>query len=429
MVFNLTPETIVTSLGIGQSLFFGVFILAARRHNSANIFLAGFMFAMAAVWVGDFFLAASPTPEVELFFLPIDTLLAPLMFLYALELTAPTPGRLSRRHLLHLSAAGVALLLLLPWVLLPSELKHLPIALDLGWAGTVEGHLWPTGDAGPAFSNRTAPASLIVATLCLFLLIVLYQAQLTAYVVALIVISRGYQKRIRRPLPESDRAKLRWLGFLCVWCVVIWLTVVPVNLLEFAQPLGAEADLMQEIAQLAIIYLLGFAGVRQPLVFSAGASRTKASVDANPEKTAFDPATSGPSPRAQSKYARSGLSTAALERIAEKLKRAMYAEHLYLECSLTLPQLAKRTGISANHISQVLNEHLGRNFFDFVNGFRVEAAKGHLLTSDRTILDIALASGFNSKSTFNAAFKKIVGQTPGQYRSQRSATQLLTSLD
>jgi AraC-like DNA-binding protein len=86
---------------------------------------------------------------------------------------------------------------------------------------------------------------------------------------------------------------------------------------------------------------------------------------------------------------------------------------------LTLPVLARQLDCSPNHLSQVINEKLNENFFDFVNRHRIEEAK-RLLTQDerpQKILAIALDTGFNSKSAFYNAFKKQVHMTPAQYRS------------
>jgi AraC-like DNA-binding protein len=69
-----------------------------------------------------------------------------------------------------------------------------------------------------------------------------------------------------------------------------------------------------------------------------------------------------------------------------------------------------------------LNDHLSVNFYDYVNGWRIKAACDALRTTDLTVVTISEDVGFNAKSTFNASFKKITGQTPRQYRA--SVTEL-----
>lgn len=93
-------------------------------------------------------------------------------------------------------------------------------------------------------------------------------------------------------------------------------------------------------------------------------------------------------------------------------------EALYFEPALTIGQVAKRSGYPEYLVSAVINRRLGGSFWDYINRLRIEAARVRLAdTNDtRTILDIAYACGFTSKSTFNAAFKKQVGETPSTYR-------------
>ena len=98
----------------------------------------------------------------------------------------------------------------------------------------------------------------------------------------------------------------------------------------------------------------------------------------------------------------------------------MESEKPYLEGDLVLPQLAQQLGISANYLSQIINEQLQVNFYDFVNGSRVEEAKRWMRNAGQQntkILNIALDSGFNSKSAFYTAFKKATSMTPTQYRN------------
>ena len=126
----------------------------------------------------------------------------------------------------------------------------------------------------------------------------------------------------------------------------------------------------------------------------------------------------------KSKYEKSGLSEETKNDISKRLKETMKKQRLYLEPDLTLNKLAEILNVSQNHLSQVINEVFGKNFFDFVNGYRIEEAKKFLTsheTQDWTILAIAYEVGFQSKSTFNAVFKKIVDMTPSQYKKENGA--------
>jgi AraC-like DNA-binding protein len=85
---------------------------------------------------------------------------------------------------------------------------------------------------------------------------------------------------------------------------------------------------------------------------------------------------------------------------------------------LSLRSLSDHTNISTNYISQVINQKTDSHFFDYINRFRIDAAKEQLAMKDEktTVLDIAYNVGFNSKSTFNTAFKRHTDLTPTEYR-------------
>ena len=119
------------------------------------------------------------------------------------------------------------------------------------------------------------------------------------------------------------------------------------------------------------------------------------------------------------KYKSSGLSSDRTREYGLLLEKAMEQERLYLDPDLTLAKLAEAATIPAKPLSQVINERFGMNFNDYVNRLRVEEAKRLLLdpaAGDFKLLRVAFASGFNSKSVFNAAFKKHTGLSPSEFR-------------
>lgn len=123
------------------------------------------------------------------------------------------------------------------------------------------------------------------------------------------------------------------------------------------------------------------------------------------------------------KYAKSGLSSEQLVEYKSRLEQVMLSQHTYVRSDLTLPKLASAIDCSVNHLSQVINAGFGMSFFDYLNQFRIEHAKRLLSEVDgqsSAVLNIAFTVGFNSNSAFYAAFKKYVGQTPGQYRRSQS---------
>ncbi len=109
--------------------------------------------------------------------------------------------------------------------------------------------------------------------------------------------------------------------------------------------------------------------------------------------------------------------------VAARLTQLMQGDALYREPTLTIARLARRTGYPEYLVSAVINRRFGCPFWDYVNGYRVAAARGCLLNPNdaRTALEIAYACGFTSKSTFNAAFKRLTAETPSACRARASS--------
>ena len=121
------------------------------------------------------------------------------------------------------------------------------------------------------------------------------------------------------------------------------------------------------------------------------------------------------------KYVNTRLSPAESERIKNQLLVLVEKEKPFLDPLLSIESLADQLRVQRHHLSQVLNERLNKNFFDFVNYYRIETAKDHLLDITKnhfTIAAIAYDSGFNSVSSFNIVFKKHTSLTPSQFKKE-----------
>ena len=106
----------------------------------------------------------------------------------------------------------------------------------------------------------------------------------------------------------------------------------------------------------------------------------------------------------------------------EKLKSIILEEELFLNPKLSIHDLSERTGIPRRQISQLLNQNMGVNFFDYINSFRVEYFKEKLIdpkSAPFTIQALAEKSGFQSMSTAYGAFKKVTGMTPAKYKKSQ----------
>jgi AraC-like DNA-binding protein len=225
-----------------------------------------------------------------------------------------------------------------------------------------------------------------------------------------LAVLRTYRARPTLEQVSADEAALHlaWLRRLVVVMAVIWV-LATFERVERATGsrdydwLGTALGWLITIA----LYLLAWFGLRQRILIPPGFSEAQPLADDS----------------AAARYERSGLDAEQCRQIAAELTRLMTNERLYVDGAFDLQALSQRSGWPPNYISQALNQGLGRNFFEFVNGFRVSAAETCLVDpgDTRTILDIALACGFGSKSTFNTLFKRINGSTPSEFRRTRMA--------
>lgn len=120
------------------------------------------------------------------------------------------------------------------------------------------------------------------------------------------------------------------------------------------------------------------------------------------------------------KYAGSNLSQAKLNVYMNKLENHMKENERFLDSELSLNDLSEELNIPSKMLSQVINEGYDCNFFDFVNKYRIDQAKSIFINqtdSKITVQEVMYDSGFNSKSSFNTAFKKFTSFTPTQYKN------------
>jgi AraC-like DNA-binding protein len=114
----------------------------------------------------------------------------------------------------------------------------------------------------------------------------------------------------------------------------------------------------------------------------------------------------------------------ARSRIRRKLDEAMNTGRLHRDSSVTLRALCVSLKENPHYVSQVINQDLETNFYDLIKKHRVEDAMTALIAEpEKSVLDIALDVGFNSKSTFNAAFRQHAGMTPREFRATRRSAQ------
>lgn len=217
-----------------------------------------------------------------------------------------------------------------------------------------------------------------------------------SYVVAALVRVQRYRRRLRQQRSDADRMTLRWIDALSVGQILIW-CVAAVTTTTTAIP-GVDYHLIYG-AVAAWVCVVGWFSLSQPPVARESPPADDVEVAGTGTQTARDDDSRFPA-------------------VEARLSQLMAQDLLYREPALTMGQLARRSGYPEYLVSAVINRRLGGNFWEYINRYRIDAAAACLSDRDdgRTILDIAYACGFTSKSTFNAAFKRQMGQTPSAYR-------------
>jgi len=105
----------------------------------------------------------------------------------------------------------------------------------------------------------------------------------------------------------------------------------------------------------------------------------------------------------------------------ERLDKHLSESGTYKNSNLTIAILARELGIPKRTLSELINDHYDQNFVDFINTHRINNAKKILMNPadpNQTILEVLYEVGFNSKSSFNTAFKKKTGLTPSEFKSK-----------
>jgi len=239
----------------------------------------------------------------------------------------------------------------------------------------------------------------------------------SVYSILTFIVIRNHQRELMHRLSyTSITATLNWLKIISISFYSVYLIVFilgGINIIGNYIPFDPYYVLFVFVALLSFAF--SFYGVKQPELFSYSSAGTG---DFETDDTA------GTATPGQEKYLRSGLKSAQAHEMLAILIKVMQEQKPYLERDLSVYDLSSLTGISRHHITQVLNETHGRNFYTFVNEYRVNEAVARITDkrySHYTILAIAYDSGFNSKSAFNKVFREHMGMTPSEYRDQQTA--------
>lgn len=227
-----------------------------------------------------------------------------------------------------------------------------------------------------------------------------------------------HRARIENEFSYHEKVTLSWLRhWILLEIIGFWISFLIVWAGEFEWVGFLFSFKVIAIVIIFNIVVIGFFGIRQRAIF------TNIPV-ANPPKEETN---------TKSKYEKSAVPDNVLDELTNRLEELMNNDKPYLNPKLDIDSLAQMADTRKHYLSQALNDQLKINFYDYVNGFRVEEFKNRSIdpsNSHLSILGIALDCGFNSKSSFNSIFKKREGLTPSEFKkNMKSNTSNPTDLD
>lgn len=369
--------TILNIVGATQGFLLALALVSIKsgRRQSKKL-LAALVLTTSITVIGSVLYATRYIIEVPFaiqVFSPFQFLIGPLLFLYVrtLIIEKPEPGR---KSFLHFIPAVVCFVYYLPLYFQDRESK-LEYIID-------------------ALQNYPTPEWRIRSYLSGFH-ILLYLISSTSMLIKLL-------RKSSRQTKIAENKNLPWIRNLLIIALVIW--AVGVFRLLFAYSPRPETMLVFPLCLSIWVYLLGYLALRSPEVLTGV------------EEMSTPPA---------KRYEKSTLTPVKAENYLGRLLQLMTDEKPFAEGEITLQKIAERLSISPHHLSQIINEQLKQNFFDFINSYRIEEVKRIMKDSKYkhlSIIAVAEEAGFSSKSSFNSIFKKHTGMTPSQFRKNLAAS-------
>jgi AraC-like DNA-binding protein len=365
-------------VGSGLALFLCFLLMGKKGKSGADTILALWMLFTA---MDLFFFYYDRSEVIFEFFLLVH---GPFLLIYIRFLTGDLPRKRSLL-MLHFIPAVAAYAYFLPLYILPSHNAEFFLAHQA--------------------ENDTETYYIVTYILVLI--------SGMCYLTRSIMLLWQYRQGIKDQFSYIEKMKLNWLKFLILGITVIWgIVLIPFDDMSLVQNNldFLEDDIFDHLIGFLVvvfIFLIGYFGIRQTTIFvSSGSSEEPGSN----------------SKRVRTRYARSNLTGEVADKLQEKLLREVKERKLFLKNDITLGELAVQLEANTTYLSQVINERCHSNFCDFINMYRVEEFKSRvsdIITKKESILSLAFECGFNSKSSFNAIFKRQTGCTPRDFVRQQ----------
>lgn len=365
---------VIILLGIIQGYFLAIVLFNNRNGNyEANRYLAMLLCAFSTGIFNIFLLQTDQyfilyrTSKFSAF---IILLFGPLFFFYVRSLIYQI-SRLQCRDIFHFIPALLVFFRFIPYYLADNATKESFIL-------------------SPRNFKTFKPEHYEYLTIIIF-----SQIHLWIYLFVVLHLLKQYRQIVKEYYSNIEQHNLDWIQFFISLFATVYMVFFMASIMLLKYNYQISFNILGITVSLAI-FVLGYHGLKQTALI-----------------TITPPKPLKPEPAELPPDLTRSLTT--------QLNMLMNKEKLFTNPELNLDDLAKRLNISRNFLSQFINEYLQTNFFDYINGFRVEEMKRLLLDTEKeymTIYALAVEAGFSAKSTYNRIFKQLTGMTPSEFRQK-----------
>ncbi len=235
------------------------------------------------------------------------------------------------------------------------------------------------------------------------------------YIILIIKLLRSHEKKISEYFSyDSLRINLKWLKWITICFFLSYGFAITVILFApiFIRNPFLNPRFAPDVGTTFFIFMFSLFAVKQPVIFRGGGSMESSNDEKNIDNDII---------LRERKYEKSGLKDSDAENFLKSLECYMRSEKPFLDPDLTIVSISEKLDIPKHYLTEIINRTLNKNFYTYVNEFRINEAKKKISDknySEHSIIRIAYDSGFNSKSTFNKIFKQVTSLTPSEYRQR-----------
>ena len=226
--------------------------------------------------------------------------------------------------------------------------------------------------------------------------------QITPYMIVCFKLILNYHNTLKNYYSSIEKVNLTWMLYVVGAFFIMWMVdlanFISYNFHLMTPDFRITLTFVSLLINFLFAILIFYKALQHPEIFAENSETDK-----------------------QQKYEQSRLTDFEKTEYLQKLIDYFKLDKPFLNPDLTIAEVAHQLNVSVRYLSQVINESLGKNFYDFINTYRIEEAKRQLTDgkdSKKTVLEVLYDSGFNSKSAFNSAFKKHTGFTPTEFRKR-----------